>query len=236
MFSTAFPRRIGRKLAAQLGIWVLQAQPRIGDETLPRFANDPEHLVIDLPRRIINSEYMFIGDHVWLGPGCFITAVKHYPTPSLTHPEKTSEVQTFLPEIRIGHRVTSSGQLVIGAAKQVDIGDDVLLSFNVTILDNFHGYRSVEVPYKYQALQGIAPVVVKKGSWIGQNAVILPGVTIGEMAIIGANSVVTKSVPDRCIVAGAPARIIKRWDENIREWRSCEAAKNLKLYRFSERA
>jgi len=225
MSSTALPRRIGRKLVAQLGVWILQAQARIGDETLPRFANHPEHLIIDLPRRIIHPEHIFIGDHVWLGPGCFINAVTRYPTPSLTHPEKTSEVQTFMPEIRIGHRVTSSGQLVVGAAKQVAIGEDVLLSFNVTILDNLHGYENVRDPYKYQPLQRIAPVVIKRGSWIGQNSVILPGVTIGEMAIIGANSVVTKSVPDRCIAVGAPARIIKRWDENICEWRSYEAAR-----------
>jgi lipopolysaccharide O-acetyltransferase len=129
-------------------------------------------------------------------------------------------VQTFSPRIRIGDRVTSSGNLVIGAASQVDIGDDVLFALNVTILDNLHGYQTPHEPYKYQALQGIAPVAVGRGCWIGQNVVILPAVKIGEMSIIGANSVVTQSIPERSIAVGAPARVIKQWDEKSRRWRT----------------
>ena len=64
----------------------------------------------------------------------------------------------------------------------------------------------------------IAPVLIKQGCWIGQNVVIMPGVTVGELSIIGANSVVTKSIPDRSIAIGAPAQVIKTWDESNNCW------------------
>jgi len=82
-----------------------------------------------------------------------------------------------------------------------------------------HGYQTPDLPYKYQPLQRIAPVAVGRGCWIGQNVVILPSVTIGEMSIIGANSVVTHDIPARSIAVGAPARVIKQWDEKSRRWR-----------------
>jgi acetyltransferase-like isoleucine patch superfamily enzyme len=94
----------------------------------------------------------------------------------------------------------------------------VLLASNVTILDNSHGYENPDKPYKYQQLSRIAPVLIKRGCWIGENVVILPGATIGEMTIIGANSVVTRSIPDRCIAVGAPARISKKWERATQQW------------------
>lgn len=224
-------RRGMRRLMTELAVSMLEAQTAVATKTLPQFANQPKDLKIDLPRRIINPECISFGDHVWLGPGCFITAVKHYPSPSLRHPDRPIDVQNFTPRIRIGARVTSSGNLIIGAARQIDIGDDVLFAFNVTILDNLHGFAHPYEAYKYQALERIAPVEVSRGCWIGQNAVILPSVKIGEMSIIGANSVVTRSIPARSIAVGAPARVIKQWDEKLGRWRASEeqppAAANL---------
>jgi acetyltransferase-like isoleucine patch superfamily enzyme len=212
-------RRGLRRLVTELAVRMVDVQGAVAERTMPEFANRPEHLTIDLPRRIINPERISLGDHVWLGPGSFIVAVKQYPGTSLRHPDKRHDVQSYSSHIRIGHRVTSSGSLVIGAAQHVEIGDDVLLAMNVTILDNLHGYENAEEPYKYQPLQRIAPVEVGRGCWIGQNVVILPSVKIGEMSIIGANSVVTHSIPERSIAVGAPARVIKQWDDKSREWR-----------------
>jgi acetyltransferase-like isoleucine patch superfamily enzyme len=212
-------RRGLRRLAVEIAVWLDGANAAVAERTLPKFANNPKDLKIDLPRRIINPERISFGDHAWLGPGSFIVAVKQYPGPSLRHPNRDHEIQSYSSHIHIGHRVTSSGSLVIGAAQRVDIGDDVLLAMNVTILDNLHGYQTPDVPYKYQPLQRIAPVAVGRGCWIGQNVVILPSVTIGEMSIIGANSVVTHDIPARSIAVGAPARVIKQWDEKSRRWR-----------------
>lgn len=215
------PRRAVRRLMTELAVWMFDAQAAVAARTLPKFANEPKHLNIDLPRRIINPHLIHFGDHVWLGPGCFITAVQHYPSPSLRHPDIAFEVQNFTPSIRIGARVTSSGNLTLGAARQIDIGDDVMFAFNVTVLDNLHGFKNPDEPYKYQPLQRIAPVEIGRGCWIGQNAVIMPAVIVGEMSIVGANSVVTRSIPPRSIAVGAPARVIKQWDESARCWRPC---------------
>ena len=222
-------RSLRRRAAVWLGSWLLGELPAIAQSTLPRFANQPGNLIIEWPRRISHPESIFFGDDVWLGPGCFITAVHAYPTPSLQHPQHRFESQSFSPSIRIGSRVTCSGNLVVGAAQQVSIGDDVLLASNVTILDNLHGYSSVQVPYKYQPLERIAPVHIGDGSWIGQNVVVLPGVTIGEMAIIGANSVVTHDIPPRAIATGAPARVIKLWNDATGAWQPAEKAYPLNL-------
>ena len=126
--------------------------------------------------------------------------------------------QTFEPAIRIGNRVSATGHLTIGAASSVEIGDDALLASHIFISDNQHGHGSVTLPFKYQPLEKIAPVRIGAGCWIGEHVVIMPGVDIGEMSIVGANSVVTESVPPRSIVAGSPARVVRQWDEREGTW------------------
>ena len=130
------------------------------------------------------------------------------------------EGQTFEPILRIGNRVTATANLQIFAQQSVVVEDDVMFASNVFLNDGSHGYQTAVVPYKYQPIFNIAPIVVGRGSWLGQNVVVMPGVTIGEYALIGANSVVTKSVPPRCIAAGSPARVLKRWDEQGGRWAS----------------
>ena len=61
-------------------------------------------------------------------------------------------------------------------------------------------------------------VLLENGVWIGNSTIILPGVTIGEKSIIGAGSVVTKSIPPYCIAAGNPAKVIKKYDFNTKMW------------------
>ena len=149
---------------------------------------------------------MYIGSNVKMGPGCIIKVSTHYPGSWMRHPDGKHISQTFNPALVIGNNVTVTSALHLAAADRITIGDDVMFASNVFITDFSHGYDRADVPYKYQGLSRIAPVTIKKGSWIGQNVVILPGVTIGENVIIGANSVVRKSLPDRCIAAGNPAK------------------------------
>ena len=137
----------------------------------------------------------------------------------MQHPEKKEVRQHFNPRISIGSRVTSTGHLQIAAMKEIIVEDDVMFASNVNMTDGLHGYQHVDEPYKYQDMFRIEPITIKKGCWIGQNVVILPGVTIGELTIIGANSVVTRSIPDRCIAVGAPAKVIKKWDPTTGTWR-----------------
>jgi acetyltransferase-like isoleucine patch superfamily enzyme len=218
MLFRTFVDKLGRKLAIELGILIQEANTHIAYKTLPKFANHPKKTRIDLPRRIINAQFMFLGDNVWLGPGSFLIASTRYPTSPMQNPELELSLQHFSPKIEIGNRVTSTADLQIAAHREVIIEDDVLFASNVHIEDASHGYLTATIPYKYQPISNIAPVRIKRGCWIGQNVVILPGVTIGECSIIGANSVVTTSIPERCIAVGAPARVIKRWDDIMQRW------------------
>ena len=210
-------KRLIRRPIIKLGVLLAEFEPSIAKATLPQFSNKPNNLVIDKPRRIINSEHVRVGDDVYIGPSSMIIAITSYPDRGL-HPPENVEVNCYDPTIIIGNRVNSTGNLIIAALNKIEIGDDVIFASNVFISDGFHGYQNIDLPYKYQPMERILPVVIGQGCWVGQNVVILPGITIGEMVIIAANSVVTKNLPPRCIAMGAPARVIKLWDEENSCW------------------
>jgi acetyltransferase-like isoleucine patch superfamily enzyme len=188
-------------------------------DALPRFANTQRHLTIELPRTIVQPQRIFIGDDVWLGPGSMLLAISHFPTlPVWPRGRPATVHQEFDPKIVIGHRVTATASLTLAAHQEITIEDDVLIAANVNMTDGSHGFEDADEPYKYQPMFRIAPIVIKRGCWIGQNVMIAPGVTVGELSIIGANSVVTRSIPPRSIAVGAPARVIRTWDEVSRRW------------------
>ena len=213
-----FPNGLIKKIAIKLGVLIYNVNADIANVTLPKFGNIPKNVKIELPRRIINPGYIFLGDDVSLGPGSLLNAITHYPPVSWLHSGKHIDVREYLPKITIGNRVTSTADLQIGAMSEVTIEDDVMFASNINITDGSHGYENANEPYKYQEIVKLAPVRIKRGCWIGQNVVILSGCTIGELSIIGANSVVAKSIPDRCIAVGTPAKVIKKWDESIQKW------------------
>jgi acetyltransferase-like isoleucine patch superfamily enzyme len=90
----------------------------------------------------------------------------------------------------------------------ITIEDDVLFGPYVLITVSSHIYDSVDVPIMEQGLI-LKDVRIKKGAWLGARCIILPGVTVGEGAIVGAGAVVTRDVPDYAIAVGVPARILK---------------------------
>ena len=96
----------------------------------------------------------------------------------------------------------------LNAKKSVIIEENVLISDRVFITDHHHGF-SERKPIINQPLPKAKNVVLKKGCWIGIGVVINPGITIGNNSIVGANSVVTKDVPDNVIVGGVPAKHIR---------------------------
>jgi acetyltransferase-like isoleucine patch superfamily enzyme len=188
-------------------------------DKLPQFATSPRNLRIELPRTIVHPERIYVGDNVWLGPGCLLCPVAVFPSlPFWPRDRKQTFVQRFDSRITIGNRVVATGHLTLGAHQEIVIEDDVMFADNVNLTDGLHGFENGEEPYKYQAMSRIAPIVIRYGCWIGQNVVVMPGVTIGELSIIGANSVVTRNIPPRSIAVGAPARVIKTWDTTMRAW------------------
>ena len=110
-----------------------------------------------------------------------------------------------LEELRVGDRVFINNNLLAMARGGITIEDDVQIAANVQLLSNNHD------PYDRQVLT-CRPVRICKGAWIGAGASILPGVTVGRHAIVGAASVVTHDVGDYEVVAGNPAKCIRKLD------------------------
>lgn len=119
----------------------------------------------------------------------------------------------FTPVIRIGNNVSIETDCHISAINSVTIEDGVLIASFVYISDHSHGIkfdneelhtRPIDRP-----LSSKGPIRICRNVWIGEKVSILPGVTIGEGSIIGANSVVTHDIPSYCIAVGSPAKVIK---------------------------
>ncbi|MCF6239867.1 MAG: glycosyltransferase [Bacteroidales bacterium] len=113
------------------------------------------------------------------------------------------------------------GNTLIGPVK---IGNDVRLAQNVVLSGLNHNYENVKKPIHIQGVS-TKPIVVKNEAWIGANAVILPGVTIGKHSIVAAGSVVTKNVPAYSVVAGNPAKKIKQYYPKSGKWMSTNSLK-----------
>lgn len=89
------------------------------------------------------------------------------------------------------------------------IEDDVMMGSGVHIYITNHRFDKLDIPLIDQGYYPDEPVVLKKGCWLGANTIVLPGVTIGANSVIGAGSVVTKSIPDGVVAAGNPAKVIR---------------------------
>lgn len=127
------------------------------------------------------------------------------------------------------HTNAGSCQLIIGngsaighfnhiyATHSIIIGENVLTADKVYISDNLHSYEDVNTPVRQQPIKQVAPVTLGDGCWIGENVCII-GASVGKGAVIGANSVVTKDIPDYCVAVGSPARVIKQYSAEKKEW------------------
>lgn len=121
------------------------------------------------------------------------------------------------------HTLTIDDGTVIGhfthivAIHSVHIGRNVLVADRVFISDCTHEYAKPNMPIIQQPVGLLSPVSIGEGSWLGENVCIL-GASVGKHCVIGANSVVTKDVPDYCVAVGNPAKVIKKYDTEIQSW------------------
>lgn len=162
-----------------------------------------KNVLFDSPISLIGEKYITIGHNVSFRKLCILTAHDNY------------EREKFQPCIKIGNNCNFGQHNHITAINEIQIGNDVLTGSWVTITDNAHGntdYESLKIKPAKRKLYSKGKVIIGNNVWIGDKATILPGVTIGDGAIIAANSVVTKDVPSYSVVGGIPAKILKEYN------------------------
>lgn len=119
-----------------------------------------------------------------------------------------SLVVTATGGITIGNRVYIGKNCILASDIGITIGDNTMFAEYVSIIDADHGIEKNGVPIRDQELKP-KPVTIGSDVWIGRGCAVLKGISIGEGAVIGANSVVTSDIPPYAIACGAPARIIR---------------------------
>ena len=106
--------------------------------------------------------------------------------------------------VTIGKNVTVMNGVLMMSAGGITIEDNVMIAANVQLISNNHD------PYDRDVLT-CKPIRIKYGAWVGAGATILPGVTVGKYAIVGANSVVSKDIPDYGVAVGTLAKLLNIW-------------------------
>lgn len=152
------------------------------------------------PLFIRGGRYISIGQNVCVGRRGVLAAWDRYMG------------KMFSPEIVLMEGVSIGEDCHITAICRIEIHENVLIGKKVTITDNSHGRvdeESLKIPPRDRELVTKGGVIIEKNVWIGDKVTILPGVTVGQSSIIGANSVVTKDVPPFTVVAGCPGTVIK---------------------------
>ncbi|MHB8262230.1 MAG: acyltransferase [Acidimicrobiales bacterium] len=172
-----------------------------GHPKAKRFARFGEGSMLSFPPgTIFNEEWISLGKQVMVGPRASMSVGMLPGQPILAD----SAI------IQIGDRCVIGQGSYIVAHTSVVIGDDVQTGPYVYITDQNHGYEDPELPIGIQWPVNKG-VVIGPGTWIGTGAIILPGTSIGRNVVVGAGSVVTGNIPDRCVVVGAPARVVRKY-------------------------
>jgi len=169
------------------------------------FGNYGRNVYIFPGVHIQRSRFISIGDNVTIGRD----------TDIYVHRPRSDSKDCI---IRIGNNVHIGSHNIIGARTSIILEDNVLIGPHVMIGDHSHRYENIEVPVKMQETTEGGPVRIERDSWIGANVFILPNVTVGRHSVVGANSVVNRDISPYSVAVGAPARVIKKYDFNLKEW------------------
>jgi acetyltransferase-like isoleucine patch superfamily enzyme len=157
------------------------------------------------PLQLRNPQNIYLGNHVRISNYAWL----------LTLPA----IDSRIPKMVIGNGCVIGHFNHITCVDSVELGAKVLTADRVHISDNSHSYQNPSVPIVDQPVVSKGPVFIGEGTWLGENVSVL-SCRIGRNCVIGANSVVTKDIPDLCVVAGVPGRVIKQFDPKSKTWKS----------------
>ncbi len=153
-----------------------------------------------------NPKCLFFGNTVGIGKdACFLPVVKYCGI-------------NYNPKIIFGDNCWIGNYNSFASIDRIQVGNNVLFAGNVHVTDHSHGYSDLNTPIAKQSLISKGPVIIEDNCWLGFSCEILSGVHLGEHTIVAARAVVTKSFPSHVILAGNPARIVKKFDFELKEW------------------
>lgn len=178
-----------------------------------KFKHCGSNFYIQSSRKIVGYQYISIGNRFSCGANLRLEAINSY-----------SNIR-YYPNIQIGNNVKLNDDVHIACVNKIKFGNNVLIASKVYISDHNHGYYNSR--YSIQSLPieppmnrdlEVGKVIIGNNVWIGEMVNILPNVTIEDNSIIAAGSIVTKDVPKDSIVAGCPAKVIKKYNYSKSKW------------------
>lgn len=168
-----------------------------------RFGRDA---AVSSPWVISGRKFVEIGESSAIMSGCRIEAICTYAG------------KTYHPLVSIGANVYIGRMLFITAIQEVRIGDGSVLSDYVYVADSSHGFDPEHGLIMEQRLESKGPVRIGSNCFLGYRVTVMPGVILGDWCIVGAHSVVTQSFSAYSMIAGSPARLIRRYSHELGEW------------------
>ena len=162
--------------------------------------------VIVPPVTIHSPHRIEIGSGVLVAEGVSFFVVEHH------------RGRTYEPHLRIGDRSLISQRVWFSCVGEIEIGPDVQIGHGALIADSFHEYMDRSRPVQEQPMAEPRAVRIGAGAIVGPGAAILSGSEIGPGSYIAANSVVAGKFPGHSVLAGNPARLIRRWDPERQGW------------------
>lgn len=153
--------------------------------------------------RIVNPRFIMWGANVYLADDVELCV------------NKTMDIT---PQLSIGNRVSFGKMNRIGCDNKIIIEDDVLFAPHVHISDRNHGFEDINMPISKQVITSKGPVVIGAETWLGFGCQVMSGVKIGKHCVIAAGAIVVKDVPDYCIVGGNPAKILRKYNKEMKMW------------------
>lgn len=161
----------------------------------------------------------------YIGKPIYLSGTKNFFWGRKVRIYPNSRIESLGGTIHIGDNVSIGQNLHLISMNTVCIGDRTTVSANVFISDVDHEYNEIDMHVMDQKLN-VKKTVIGENCFIGYGCAILPGTILGKQCIVGANSVVRGRYPDYCVIAGSPAKIIKRYDFTDRLWKKTNAFGN----------
>jgi acetyltransferase-like isoleucine patch superfamily enzyme len=149
-----------------------------------------------------------IGNNVYLAPGVWLSVLP-------------DDAKTANPKIELQDGCKIGRRSVIAARSRICLESDVLLAPNVLIQDHNHEYSNPALPIHAQGVTTGGTITIEKNSWIGYGAAIISAkghLVVGQNSVVGAHTVLTRSIPAYSVVAGSPARILRQYDLETGQW------------------